>query len=54
MPQSELNPDALSALLNDLLTDRRKLLDMAQAARKQARPEAAERVGQACLEECKR
>jgi UDP-N-acetylglucosamine--N-acetylmuramyl-(pentapeptide) pyrophosphoryl-undecaprenol N-acetylglucosamine transferase len=54
LPQSELNVDSLSELLGELLQDRAKLLFMAKAARALAKPDAAERVGRACLEECKR
>ncbi|MDJ0806484.1 MAG: undecaprenyldiphospho-muramoylpentapeptide beta-N-acetylglucosaminyltransferase [Gammaproteobacteria bacterium] len=54
MPQSELHAASLGAILQELLRDPQRLLSMAQAARRIARPRAAERVGQACLEEMRR
>jgi UDP-N-acetylglucosamine--N-acetylmuramyl-(pentapeptide) pyrophosphoryl-undecaprenol N-acetylglucosamine transferase len=54
MPQSELTAVALGDLLQDLLADPKRLLAMARAARGLARPESAELVGRACLEEMQR
>lgn len=51
LPQSELDAVALSRLLEELICDSGRRLVMAQAARRQARPMAAEAVGRACLEE---
>lgn len=48
--QSELKPELLAALLTDLSADRPRLLQMAEAARKLARPDATERVVNYCLE----
>jgi UDP-N-acetylglucosamine--N-acetylmuramyl-(pentapeptide) pyrophosphoryl-undecaprenol N-acetylglucosamine transferase len=48
--QSELKPESLAATLADLATDRPRLLAMAEAARKLARPDATERVVNYCLE----
>lgn len=50
LPQRELNAVSLANLLQELMQDPQRLLEMAKAAREQARPEAAEIVGRACLE----
>jgi UDP-N-acetylglucosamine--N-acetylmuramyl-(pentapeptide) pyrophosphoryl-undecaprenol N-acetylglucosamine transferase len=50
LPQPALTADSLAALLGELLGDRARLLAMAQAARRLARPDAAERVADACVE----
>jgi len=47
--QSELNPERLAALLSELGT-REQLLQMAERAREQARPEASTTVAEICLE----
>ena len=52
LPQSELNPQRLADLLQDMT--RQRALDMAQAARKLAKPQAAQRVAQVCMELVKR
>jgi UDP-N-acetylglucosamine--N-acetylmuramyl-(pentapeptide) pyrophosphoryl-undecaprenol N-acetylglucosamine transferase len=54
LPQTELNAASLAALLQGLLQEPARLLTMAQAARRLARPEAAAQVGRACLEVMKR
>ena len=51
LPQSELTADTLGNLLRELLSNPQRLLEMAQASRRLARPQAAETVGRACLEE---
>lgn len=48
VPEAELSPEKLAALLNGLT--REQLVRMAGKARAQARPDAVERVVQACLE----
>ncbi|GBL44321.1 UDP-N-acetylglucosamine--N-acetylmuramyl-(pentapeptide) pyrophosphoryl-undecaprenol N-acetylglucosamine transferase [Sulfuriferula multivorans] len=48
MPQSELTPDRLAAVLRSL--DREKLLVMAQHARALAKPDATETVARVCME----
>ena len=48
VPQSELTPDRLAAVLRSL--DREKLLAMAQHARVLARPDATEAVARVCVE----
>ncbi len=48
---SEFSPETLLPLLEPLLNDRKMLLNMAQAARKLAKPKAAEQVAQVCLGE---
>lgn len=48
--QSELRPETLAGLLKELAADRPRLLQMAEAARKLARPDATERVVNYCLE----
>ena len=52
-PQHALNAEGLAATLQDLLEDRAGLLQMAEAARKVAVPDAAAVVGRACLESLK-
>ncbi len=49
LPQSELVPERLATELARLLVDRVRLAAMAQAARAQARPEAAREVAALCL-----
>ena len=48
LPQTDLKPQSLADLLKDLTKPR--ALEMAQAARKLAKPEAARRVAQVCAE----
>lgn len=48
--QSELTPERLAETLRPLLADRGALLGLAQAARRLARPQAAEEIARACLE----
>lgn len=50
VPESELSPAGLAALLKEIGADRATLLGMAQAAREQAKPGAANRVADICLE----
>lgn len=50
MPQQKLTVDVLSELLTDLVSDRDRILSMAEAARGLARPDATERVVNYCLE----
>jgi len=50
VPQHELSPAGLAGLLNDLLADRGRLLEMAVAARRLGRPDAAEVVAGHCLQ----
>ncbi len=47
--QSELNPERLAAVLSEL-GSREQLLQMAERAREQARPEASTTVAEICLE----
>jgi len=49
LPQKELSAEKLVQLLREL--DRGKLLAMAQAARKLAKPDAAQQVANACMEQ---
>jgi UDP-N-acetylglucosamine--N-acetylmuramyl-(pentapeptide) pyrophosphoryl-undecaprenol N-acetylglucosamine transferase len=49
LPQAQLTVDRLKQVLIDLAIDRSRLLSMAQAARKLARPQATEQLVQACL-----
>lgn len=51
LPQTQLNPVNLSAVLSRLLGDRPRLLVMAEAARSLAAPDAAGRIAAACLAE---
>lgn len=48
--QRELTADGLAAALSPLLADPARRLAMAEAARRQARPDAAECIADACLE----
>ncbi len=50
LPESTLNPRSLAALLESLLGDRARLLDMAARARALARPQATRDVATQCLE----
>ena len=49
--QAELTAESLAAILRELLGDRARLSRMADAARRLAKVEAAERVAAACLEQ---
>lgn len=53
LPQSELTAPRLAALLAELFAEREQLRTMAEAARTQARPEAAVTVAQICLHEAR-
>ncbi len=48
--QRDLSVAGLTALLTDLLSDRTRLLAMAEAARSRAQPDACARIAAACLE----
>jgi len=50
LPQATLDAQILAAALEPLLSDRQLLLSMAKSARKQALPDAAEKVVEACSE----
>lgn len=50
LPQSELNPGVLATRLQTLITDRERLLQMAQAARNLAKPMATMDVADICEE----
>jgi UDP-N-acetylglucosamine--N-acetylmuramyl-(pentapeptide) pyrophosphoryl-undecaprenol N-acetylglucosamine transferase len=50
MPESDLTQQSLTKLLSQLLSDRSRLQTMACAARERARPNAADRVAELCLE----
>ncbi|MCK0106181.1 undecaprenyldiphospho-muramoylpentapeptide beta-N-acetylglucosaminyltransferase [Marinobacter sp. S0848L] len=50
VPQSQLTPEVLADTLKDLAGNRERILNMAQAARSLARPDATERVVNYCLE----
>ncbi len=52
-PQAELTAARLAELLRQLLRERGRLLTMAQAARRLARIDAAERVAAVCLEQAR-
>ena len=49
LPERELDASRLARELQRLLSDRTCLLQMAEAARAQARPDAAEQLAEACL-----
>ncbi|MCU0833990.1 MAG: undecaprenyldiphospho-muramoylpentapeptide beta-N-acetylglucosaminyltransferase [Chromatiaceae bacterium] len=50
LPQTALNPRSLAAVLAELLADPSRLLALAEAARRRAAPDAAERIAAACWE----
>lgn len=50
MPQTELSTESLGAVLAELLGTPAWLVEMGEAARGQAKPEAAERIARACWE----
>ena len=50
LPQDTLTPGSLAEVLKTLCSARQRLLEMAQAARRLARPEAAARVAELCVE----
>jgi UDP-N-acetylglucosamine--N-acetylmuramyl-(pentapeptide) pyrophosphoryl-undecaprenol N-acetylglucosamine transferase len=50
LPQSELSPERLAAILRPQVNDRRRHLALAQAARDQAMTEADDTLARACLE----
>ena len=50
MPQSRLSPSSLGAALAELLGDRARLTEMAEAARNRAEPDAAACIARACWE----
>jgi UDP-N-acetylglucosamine--N-acetylmuramyl-(pentapeptide) pyrophosphoryl-undecaprenol N-acetylglucosamine transferase len=50
LPQGSLDAQKLADALQPLLADRERLLSMANAARRQALPDAAEKVVEACSE----
>jgi len=50
LPESEAGAERLATLLGELLADRERMLAMAQAARTLAKPDAARRIADACLE----
>ena len=52
MPQAELEPERLAAFLRDC--SRERLLQMAIAARRVRRADAAERVAETCLAEARK
>ena len=49
--QTELSAERLAALLRELTRNRARLLDMAEAARRLAKVDAAEQVARVCLEQ---
>ncbi|MCP3871378.1 MAG: undecaprenyldiphospho-muramoylpentapeptide beta-N-acetylglucosaminyltransferase [Gammaproteobacteria bacterium] len=50
LPEGDLNPQQLLRLLEGLLADRNRLLEMARSARDQGKPEATRRVADICEE----
>jgi UDP-N-acetylglucosamine--N-acetylmuramyl-(pentapeptide) pyrophosphoryl-undecaprenol N-acetylglucosamine transferase len=50
IPDSELTPQTLSAAIAELLADEDRLRSMSVAARRLARPDAAERIAREVLE----
>ncbi|HEY9119222.1 MAG TPA: undecaprenyldiphospho-muramoylpentapeptide beta-N-acetylglucosaminyltransferase [Marinobacter sp.] len=50
IPQPKLSADLLAETLTDLAKDRSRIIDMAKAAKRLARPDATERVVNYCLE----
>ena len=50
LPQASFEPQVLAKALEPLLSDRAVLMSMAEAARRQALPDAADKVVEACSE----
>ena len=50
IPESELDPQRLAGELSRFLKDHEALVDLAERARAQAKPRAAEILADACLE----
>ena len=50
IPESELDPERLARELTTFLSDHRALVRLAERARAQAKPRAAEILADACLE----
>ena len=50
LPEDEASAERIAATLTDLLGDRPRLLAMAEAARTLAKPDAAARIADACLQ----
>lgn len=50
MPESETDAQSLAAVLEELMNNRKRLLDMANKARSVSVPDAAERVANLCME----
>jgi len=50
LPEPETSAERLAALLGELLGDRARLLSMAQAARTLAKPDAAARIADICMQ----
>ena len=49
LQEKDLTPEGLADVIEPLLGDRGQSLEMARAARSVAKPDAAQRVAQACL-----
>jgi UDP-N-acetylglucosamine--N-acetylmuramyl-(pentapeptide) pyrophosphoryl-undecaprenol N-acetylglucosamine transferase len=50
IPDAELTPERLSAAIAELLSDEDRLREMSIAARRLAKPDAAERIARQVLE----
>jgi UDP-N-acetylglucosamine--N-acetylmuramyl-(pentapeptide) pyrophosphoryl-undecaprenol N-acetylglucosamine transferase len=50
LPEAQASAERIAAALTDLLGDRARLLVMAEAARSLAKPDAAARIAEACLQ----
>ena len=50
LPETQASAERIAALLSELLGDRARLLAMAQAARTLAKPDAAARIADACMQ----
>jgi UDP-N-acetylglucosamine--N-acetylmuramyl-(pentapeptide) pyrophosphoryl-undecaprenol N-acetylglucosamine transferase len=50
LPEAQASAEMIAAALTDLLGDRARLLVMAEAARTLAKPDAAARIADACLQ----
>jgi UDP-N-acetylglucosamine--N-acetylmuramyl-(pentapeptide) pyrophosphoryl-undecaprenol N-acetylglucosamine transferase len=49
IPDSELTPGSLSRAISELLADEDRLREMGMAARRQAKPDAAQRIAREVL-----
>ena len=52
LPQSEMNPEALSEMLRPLLTKRERIIKLSESAHKLGQPDATDQVAEECRRVC--